>query len=129
MPSSLLPNTTLACAAAFLLVAVGPSCSPPSAAERAASTNHPAVWGTYHFTSPVHIVGFNPPVPNISLELTADQAILHTGSTAAEATYTVEGGYVHLKSNGGEVSFEQLGKDTLRSTDAMGNHGDYVRGQ
>lgn len=64
-----------------------------------------------------------------SIELTADHAIYHVGSTTHTVAYEIENGYVYLKSETARMGFQRIGKDTLRSTDAIGNYVDYVHAQ
>ncbi|HEX8660213.1 MAG TPA: hypothetical protein VF690_21895 [Hymenobacter sp.] len=84
---------------------------------------HQDVTGLYYAASSFR----NVPAPNVSLELTPDQAIYHVGSSERPSTYTVSNGTVYMQSEAGRVGFRIISRDTLRQTDAMGNTLDYVR--
>jgi hypothetical protein len=81
------------------------------------------VTGMYRAVMPYRDV----PAPNVALELTPDQAIYHAGSSELPYSYTVDNGTVYMQSEGARVGFRILSRDTLRQTDAAGNHLDYVR--
>lgn len=94
-----------------------------------ASAKRAAVLGTYRLVSPfpATFAWRQVPVPDAALELTPDHALFHAGSTTLSADYNVTNGYVSIKRETAQPSFQRLGTDTLRQTDATGNTANYVR--
>jgi hypothetical protein len=111
---------------AVLVAGLG-SCTAPPGDSNAAT--RAAVLGTYQLVSPYPATSSwrQVPVPAAALELTADHARYHVGSTTLVADYDVTDAYVYFQSETARMGFQRVGADTLRQTDAVGTTTDYVR--